>query len=410
MQQKRIWKRFAAGALMALVVCANIRMMPEAAVNNENSCPVESNGWTNWPAGPDISCGTGILMEAKSGEVLYSKGMDDPRYPASITKIMTTLVALENSTMDTAVTFTETGMADAYSGSSNILPQLGETFPMEECLYMIMVKSANDVSTQVAEVVGGSVEAFVSMMNEKAVELGCTNTHFNNASGLPDANHYTTAHDMARIARAAMQNETFRKITSTQRHVVPESNLAGARDYTNHHKLLLDGSAFHYDGCIGGKTGYTDSSLSTLVTFANRDNMELICVVMYGLGDDVVCTDTTNLLNYGYDNFQIDQDGLLTTKTGKYILDEEALTKTEYEKKSEEKQMAEKDTEEEQKTAEVPSEKKEQKKTKTPIVARVIIAVLVILILWAVASCVLSVRRQRRRRQMRRRRRKRNNR
>lgn len=316
--------------LTSAAVAAAGALQAAAAVDNSHVCAVESNAWTNWPQAADIQCGTGILIDAETGTILFNKGMDDQRYPASTTKIMTCLVALENSTPDMQVTFTETGMADAYSGSSNIIPKLGETFTMEQCIYMIMLKSANDVSTQVAETIGGSVENFINMMNQKAVDLGCTNTHFNNASGLPDENHYTSAHDLARIAQAALQNETFCQVVATQSYTVPATNLSGARVYENHHKMLLDNSDVHYDGCLGGKTGYTDSSLSTLVTFAERDGFKVISVVMYGLGDAVVYNDTRQLLDYAFTNFKKNEAGMLTTADGKILYQNQALTEQEY--------------------------------------------------------------------------------
>lgn len=331
MQLVRMIKRAGFGIITTFTICTTMVMPLAAAVNNMNIFPVETNSWEGWPQAAEISCGTGVLMDAKTGQILYNKGMDDQRYPASITKIMTSLVAIDNSSPEDQVTFTETGMADAYSGSSNIIPQLGETFTMEQCIYMIMLKSANDVSTQVAETVGGSVENFVNMMNQKAEELGCTNTHFNNASGLPDENHYTSAHDMALIAQEALKNETFRKVVNTQQYVVPATNLSGARDYTNHHKMLVDGTNWNYTGCLGGKTGYTDASLSTLVTYADRDGLELIAVVMYGLGDDAVYGDTTQLMDYGFSNFEVSEDGTLQTVDGKIVYENKAITKTEYE-------------------------------------------------------------------------------
>lgn len=330
MRLRKVMKKVSVVIMSALTICVSAGMPVCAVVNNGNVCTVESNTWKEWPQAPEISSGTGVLMDAGTGQILYSKGMDDQRYPASITKVMTSLVALENSTSDTQVTFTETGMADAYSGSSNIIPQLGEVFTMEQCIYMIMLKSANDVSTQVAETIGGSVGDFVDMMNQKAADLGCTNTHFNNASGLPDENHYTSAHDMALIAQAALQNETFRQVVSTPHYVVPATNLSGARDYTNHHKMMLDGESWHYDGCFGGKTGYTDASLSTLVTFSSRGGLDLIAVVMYGLGDDAVYEDTRQLLDYGYANFKKTEEGMLQTVDGKYVYENQILTEEEY--------------------------------------------------------------------------------
>lgn len=351
MRLKRMTKKAVAGLAAVALICVNTTIYAGAAVNNANVFPVETNNWQGWPQAPDISSGTGILLDAKTGQILYDKGMDDQRYPASITKIMTSLVAIENSTPETQVTFTQTGMADAYSGSSNIIPQLGETFTMEQCIYMIMLKSANDVSSQVAETIGGSVENFVNMMNQKAEELGCINTHFNNANGLPDENHYTSAHDMALIAQAALKNETFQKVANTREYVVPATNLSGARDYANHHKMLLEGTNWSYTGCVGGKTGYTDASQSTLVTYAERDGLELIAVVMYGLGDDAVYGDTTLLMDYGFTNFKVNEDGKIQTADNKIIYENTALTKKEYEKKTAEPTPSEepKDTSEPEK-------------------------------------------------------------
>lgn len=301
------------------------------AVNNDSVCTVESNSWEGWPQAEDIQSNTGVVLEANSGDILFSKGMDEPRYPASITKIMTVLLALENSTLDAQVTFTETGMADAYSGSSNIIPTLGETFTMEQCLYMIMIKSANDVATQVAEVVGGSVENFVNMMNEKAEELGCRNTHFNNANGLPDENHYTTAHDMALISQAALKNETFRKITATEFYEVPATEFSGVRQYSNHHSMLMNTPDWHYEGCIGGKTGYTDAAQNTLVTFVDHENMELIVVVMRGSDGAVVCGDTRQLLDYAKANFTRTDAGEIKTTDGRYLWEGRLISENEYE-------------------------------------------------------------------------------
>lgn len=330
--RKMLKKTVAAVGSLVILFGSQATIVQAAVVNNDNICTVESNTWENWPQAEDIQCSTGVVMEANTGEILFSKGMDDPRYPASITKIMTVLVALENSTLDTTVTFTETGMADAYSGSSNIIPHLGETFTMEQCLYMMMLKSANDVCTQVAEVVGGTVENFVSMMNQKAAELGCTNTHFNNANGLPDENHYTSAHDMALISQAALKNETFRKVTSTEFYNVPATEFSGVRSYSNHHSMLMKTPDWYYEGCIGGKTGYTDASQNTLVTYVDCDNMELIVVVMRGNDGAVVCADTKQLLDYSRANFKRNDDNVMQTMDDRYLLEKRVIPKEEYQK------------------------------------------------------------------------------
>lgn len=266
------------------------------------SIPITTNDIKGWPAGPIVKEYSAVLIEAETGTILYDKQMHEKRYPASTTKIMTTLLALENSKMDEIVTFTETGMEAAYGGSSNIIPVLGEQFTMENCLYMIMLKSANDVSNQVAEHVGGSLEQFVQMMNDRAAKLGCKNTHFTNPSGLPDENHYTTAYDLALIMQEALKNEEFRKIIGTTKVVIPATNMTnGARTYANHHHMILDGE-YTYEGTIGGKTGFTDAARNTLVTAAKRNEMTLIAVALKVYGRQCF-TDTISLMDYGFNNF-----------------------------------------------------------------------------------------------------------
>lgn len=323
-KMKKLMTKVCAGVMAVLAVAGSGTVNVEAAVDNGHICAIDSNQWSAWPQAADFASGTAIVMEASTGTILLDKGMDDVRYPASITKVMTALIALENSTLDTPVTFTETGLADAYAGSSNINPQLGETFTMEQCLYMILIKSANDVSSQVAEVVGGSVENFVNMMNQKAADLGCTNTHFTNANGLENENHYTTAHDMALIGQEAFKNELFRTILATPSYIVgPTNMIAGSRVFDTHVDMLPGGKHF-YDGCLGGKTGYTDVSQSTLITFNRRNDMDLIAVVMYAPGSDVAATDSIQILDYAYNNFRM-QDGKVVTSVEGYPVENNAV-------------------------------------------------------------------------------------
>lgn len=264
--------------------------------------PVETNSIAGWPQAADINSGTACLFDADTGAVLYNKKMYEKMYPASTTKVMTALIALENSSLDETVVFTETGVAEAYSGSSNLFTQIGEEFTMEDCLYALMLKSANDFASQIAEHVGGSVEGFCQMMNEKAAELGCVNTHFNNAHGMPDENHYTCAYDLALIMRAALKNETFRKIIMTQSYTIPETAVTGARTVTSHNALIMT-SDYYYEYCIGGKTGYTDSAMNTFVSAAEKDGRTLIEVTMYSptAGDSFINAKT--LYEYGFNNF-----------------------------------------------------------------------------------------------------------
>lgn len=192
---------------------------------------------------------------------------------------------------------------------SGIARDYGEQMTLEQCLYGVMLESANECAYAVAEHVGGTVENFVDMMNAKAKELGCTNTHFANPHGLQDENHYTTAHDMALIAQAAYQNETFRIIIGTKMYTIPPTNKhAEETVLRNHHDMLCTyhnaNRKYLYPYCVGGKTGYTATANSTLVTYAEKDGMTLICVVMNTQSPNQFI-DTVNLFDYAFDNFQV---------------------------------------------------------------------------------------------------------
>ena len=290
---------------------AGAETLAEAAPAGPTATPVPvrdplTNHLTNWPQMTPINEDSAILMDADNGAILYSLDRDVQRIPASITKIMTCLLVIENAHMDEVVTMNETGMAEAYGGSSNINPVLGEQFTVEQCLYMLMLKSANDIAAQLAEHVGGSVEAFVQMMNDRCAEIGTTGTHFNNPNGLPGDNHYTTAMDMALIMQECLRNETFRQIIATPSYTVPPTNMtATERTYENHCKLIIEGSEHYYQYCIGGKTGYTDLAWRTFVTAAEKDGRTLICVTLHG-PDKSDFTDHKTLFEYGFNSFHTD--------------------------------------------------------------------------------------------------------
>lgn len=275
-----------------------------AEIQNGASYPISTNAISDWPQGPDIYAETAVLMDADTGAVLYNKGMDETRYPASITKVMTALLALEHSSLDEQVTFTEECLADQAPDSGNIGMKVGEVLTMKQCIQALMIQSANDVATQIAVHVAGSVPAFADMMNQKAQELGCVNTHFVNASGMPDENHYTTAHDMALIFREAIKNTDFREIIGTQSFTIEPTNMnPESRTYSNHHALTAQSAPEYYEGCFGGKTGVTNASKNTLVSGAEKNGMTLIAVAMR-TGPGEVCQDHINLFNYGFENFR----------------------------------------------------------------------------------------------------------
>ena len=258
-----------------------------------------------WPTGPSIYAEGAILMEASTGLILFEKNINNSYYPASITKVLTALVALENSTMGEIVTFSHDSVFKVDLDSSRIGIDVGEQLTMQQCIYAILLESANEVSYAVAEHVGGTVENFSKMMNEKAKSLGANDSNFVNPHGLPEENHYTSPHDMAIITREAMKDENFRKIFSTRTYQIPPTNIQEETRYLrNHHRFILK-QDYLYDDCIGGKTGYTNAAKYTLVSVAKKGDLELIAIVMKDDSQEHQYTDTQKLLDYGFDNFSI---------------------------------------------------------------------------------------------------------
>lgn len=255
-----------------------------------------------WPVGPEVHAEAAIIMEADTGAILYEKNIHVQHYPASITKIMTTLLALENTSLQDTITFSYDSVHKTEGSLVGFMD--GEQLSMEACLYSVMLASGNEAAYAVAEHVGGTIDNFVQMMNERAIKLGCTETHFSNPHGLPDDTHVTSAHDMALIAQEAYKNENFRTITKTVSYTVPATNrTTETRPLSNHHSMLKQG-VYKYPYCTGGKTGYTNAARNTLVTYAEKDGMTLICVVMK---DDVSkdqYLDTIALLDYSFNNFK----------------------------------------------------------------------------------------------------------
>lgn len=262
------------------------------------------NAESSWPSGVDVGAASAIVMEANTGTILYEKDAHTQRYPASITKILTTLLALENCDLDETVTYSEDAVYK--TEGSGIYRNVGEQMSLEDTLYAVMLESANECAYATAEhVTGGDYEAFIKMMNDRATELGCLNTHFTNSNGLPDPEHVTTAYDMALISREAIKNEMFRTIISTVRYDLPATNMSQPLTMFNHHKMISNNltAEYLYEGCVGGKTGFTKAARSTLVTYAERDGMMLICVVMKC--EATSYDDTIKLLDYCFDNFQV---------------------------------------------------------------------------------------------------------
>lgn len=257
----------------------------------------------DWPSGPPIQGDAGIVIDAETGNILFEKDIYGKYYPASTTKVLTTLVALENSNMNEIVTVSYA--ADNYVSKTSSRMGLveGEQITMEQALYGIMLESANEATYAVGEHVGSSIAGFIKMMNRKAKELGCEHSHFANSHGLHDEDHYTCPYDLSLIARAAYKNETFMKITGTAFYNMPATNKNDAKLLTNHH-WFLNGTQ-NYDYCIGGKTGATTQAGYALVTYARKDGKTLISVVMHAPTWEAVYSDSRTLLEYCFNNYTV---------------------------------------------------------------------------------------------------------
>ena len=280
-----------------------------------------------WPTGPSIEGQSAVLMDAVTDTVLYSKNADEKLYPASITKIMTALLACENLDMNDTITMSQEAAYGIESGSSSIYAETGEVFTVEQALMALMLESANEMALALAEKVSGSVKKFVELMNQRAEQLGCHKTHFNNPNGLHDEKHYTTANDMMKIAKAAWYNPLYRKFVTTQVYEVPPTNMQPeTRYFLNHHKMMA-GQSYAYDGVLGGKTGYTTNAGNTLVTYAKRGNMVLVAVVLNSTNG--AFPDTASLLDYGFDNFEkVDMNVDLNPVPARYLPSEKYLLKS----------------------------------------------------------------------------------
>ncbi len=264
---------------------------------------IESNEIPGWPQGPQIESASAAVMDMDTGTFLYSKNATAKMSPASTTKIMTTLLLVENCNLDDEITFSEI-VYDLEEGSSHLGIQPGETMTLCDAAYGIMLASANDIANGVAEYMGGSLGGFADLMNARAQELGCVNTHFSNPHGLYSEDHYTCAYDMSLIAQAAYDNPVFREIVTTKEYTIPATNLVDEeRSFLNHHKMMQGSEEYYKKWCTGGKTGFTSDSLNTLVTYAEKDGKRLVGVVFRVNGADKAYLDTTEILNYGFDNF-----------------------------------------------------------------------------------------------------------
>ena len=275
---------------------------PEAeAAEGENASDAEPEADGGVPA---LTGEKAVLIEAETGRILFGQDPEVPASPASMTKIMTGYLAATRGNLSDKVTVTAAGVSMAYSGSANQFIEEGEIFTLEQLLYGTLVYSANDMATQIAEYIGGTVDGFVEIMNQTAADLGCENTHFANACGYPDDDNYASAHDIAKILSAAIENDMFRTIIGTKSYVIPPTNKINIERPLNSRILLLTDPNFACEGVIGGKTGFTDIAGNCLAAACERDGMTLIAVVMHAPTVQEAAADVVSLFEYGYANFE----------------------------------------------------------------------------------------------------------
>lgn len=265
---------------------------------------IQSNLIENWPEGPAVGAASAILMDANTGIVLYEKNIHEEMYPASTTKLMTCLLAMEKkgAKLSDMVPFSVEAVYSCPYDGSNMGIDAGESMTLEDCLYGILLLSANEVSNAVGEYVSGDAESFVNLMNERAKELGCVDTHFNNAHGYTDPEHYTSSYDLALIAKEFFKNELLSKISRTLTYHWYATETQPDDIYLSTKNYFIRG-IYQCDGFLGSKTGYTDESRNVLVTCAEKNGMKLICVVMME-ETPYQYEDTLALFNYGFNNFE----------------------------------------------------------------------------------------------------------
>lgn len=267
---------------------------------------VQSNSIPGWPQGPGTYGDAAIVMEAETGAILYAKNIKDHHFPASITKVLTALVAMENGQFTDPVVFSHDSLAFIQPGDAYIGMKEGNQISLEQGLYAVLLASANEVAYAVGESVGRNAgydyNWFLEQMNARCRELGGENSNFVNPHGLHDPNHYTCAKDMALIGREIFRHPEFFNIVQTLQYTIPASETTEEHIFQQKHKMLYPGNAEYYEWAIGGKTGYTDEALSTLITMADNGSMQLVCVVLRTHGKNVY-PDTRNLLDYAFANF-----------------------------------------------------------------------------------------------------------
>ena len=253
-----------------------------------------------------------FLAETNSDRIIYEREADEKIYPASITKLLTAILVVENCELDETVTVSENAVMSVPRGYVNANLQVGEEITVEDLLYVMLIPSANDAANALAEYVGGSIESFSTMMNTRAKELGCTGSNFTNPSGLHQEEHYTTCRDIYLISKEAISKEYIRKILEKTKYTLPQTNkyTGTSRIFTTTNYMKLKSlSKYYRNYCIGGKTGYTGEAKNCVVEYAQKDGIELVAIVM---GESAKVKgqkflDTIEMFEYVFENYETQQ-------------------------------------------------------------------------------------------------------
>ncbi len=252
---------------------------------------------------PTINSGSVVLLENSTSKVLFEKDMNKKLEPASITKIMTAILAIENCNLNDIVTVPYEAISNIPSGYSVAPLQADEQISVDQLLRVLMVHSANDAANALAFHIDGSISAFAERMNAKLQALGLADSHFTNPSGQHDDNHYSTAHDIAILMQYCMKNTTFKTYASLKSCNLSATNKSAERDFENTNPMLNTSSSYYYKPLVTTKTGFTSQAMFCLASFASYNNLDLICVILHADTSDIRFNETKNLFDYGFQNF-----------------------------------------------------------------------------------------------------------
>lgn len=259
-----------------------------------------------------------ILIEEKTGKILYEKNIHDRKYPASTTKILTAILAIENCDLNETAVASQSAISALKDGYTKANIQVGEEFTIDQLISVMMVQSANEAANVIAEHISGSISEFAKLMNKKAKEIGCLDSNFVNPNGMHDENHYSTAYDLAMIARYCMKNEKFREYAVLKQASLPRTEYwqdeqveeNGERIFYNTNNMMQKDNKYYYPTCIGIKAGFTTPAKNCLISASNKNGFEVISVILHAESTEdeqsARYVDTINLFNYGYENYKLE--------------------------------------------------------------------------------------------------------